>query len=52
MKKIPIPFRLGHISGRFFKVDSRLRGNDNIDGVIPAKAGIQSQNGAEFSEIF
>ena len=34
------------------KVDSRFRGNDNIDDVIPAKAGIQNESGAKYFQIF
>ena len=29
-------------------MDSRFRGNDKNDGVIPAKAGIQIQSGVNF----
>ena len=36
------------MEGWIFKVDSRFRGNDKNDGVIPAKAGIQIQSGVKF----
>ena len=44
--------RLDHMGCSISKVDSRFRGNDNIDGVIPAKAGIQDESGWKYFKIF
>jgi len=48
----PTAKRLGQMGRSISKVDSRLRGNDNIDDVIPAKAGIQDESGAKYFQIF